>query len=141
MPRYIRGTCKTCGESLRVEIGGMSPEDAAAKLKDVRGYQCPGMHVELSTMFDGYVWDMKPFEAEAPPTDEEWVKKLQEQGLEVLDGHHGSSLAPRNLHGMRDLKHIGFGYFESDTHLYERADSPRGHRFYVERPLAKRSEG
>lgn len=141
MPRYIRGTCRTCGESLRVEIGGMAPEEALEKLKETRGYQCPGMHAELGAMADGYVWDLKPFEAEAPLTDEEWAKGLQEQGLEVLDGHHGSKLAPRNLHDMKDLKHVGFGYFESDTHFYERADSPRGHRFYVERPLGRSGEG
>ena len=92
-------------------------------------------------MYGDYTWDLTPFEAPPAPTDEEWAAELLRQGYEVLDGRARSHLAPRNLHDLRGLTHIGGGEFANETHYYERMDSPRGHRFYIERRLEPAAEG
>lgn len=97
------------------------------------GYECPGMHVELGKIIDGYDIDFnKVYERDPPPTDEKYVRNLQEKGYTVIDGGLGIVKGLKSIHDYRNLKHIGFGNFESDTHIYERADSPRGTRFYIE---------
>lgn len=133
--RRIKGVCKKCGTVLQVGIGDDTIEEVRKQLKDRRAYECPGMHVELGRMYDGYDWDFTVFEAEPVMTDAEWVKELQELGSVVIDG--GSNTVPKanlkSIHSAKDLEHRGFGYFYNSTHEYDRADSPRGTRFYVER--------
>jgi len=75
--RRIKGTCKICGAELQVNIGDLTVEEVKEKLAARRGYECPGFHVELGAMLEGYDWDFTPFEAEPVMTDEQWVEKLR----------------------------------------------------------------
>lgn len=142
MERYIKGTCKTleCRATVNFAIGGMTLEEVKARLGKRRGYECPGgPHMELGLMMDGYEWDFTVVEKPAPPTDEEWVDRLGQSGYRVLCGDRGRYPEFTNLHGLGDLRHVGFGSFESDTYRYERRDSPSGTRYYLEIP--KQPEG
>ena len=135
--RYIRGVCKTCGETLRVRIGDMDTNQARDTLRKIRPYECPGggltPHQELGDMLSGYDWDFTPFEDEAPMTDADYIDRLQGVGYTVLSGRRGNHPELPNLHDIPGLRHAGFGDFEDDSHYYERADSPTGTRFYIQR--------
>ena len=67
-------------------------------------------------------------------TDQEHVKELQAKGLTVIDGGQKTVKGLPSIHGIKGLKHLGFGYFADDKHNYDRADSPKGTRFYIRRP-------
>lgn len=129
--RRIKGVCRKCGAVLQVKIGDLTPEQVKAKLRKRTGYHCPGYHVELGNMYDGYDWDFSVYESAPVMSDEEWIRKLQSEGTTVIDGAREFPFL-KSIHDIPDLKHIGFGYFESRSCIYERADSPRGTRFYTE---------
>lgn len=130
----MKGICKKCGIEVHFNIRDLEPEEVKERLEKMDiGYECPGMHVELSRIIDGYDIDFsKVLEREEPPSDEEYVKSLHEKGYTVIDGGLKTVTGLKSIHDYKDLKHIGFGNFESDTHIYRRADSPRGTRFYIE---------
>lgn len=68
-------------------------------------------------------------------TDEEHVKDLQAKGLTVIDGGSETVKGLTSIHDLaKNLKHLGFGYFMDDKYYYDRADSPKGTRFYIRRP-------
>ena len=132
--RRIKGVCRKCGISLQVNIGDASIDEVKDYLARRDGYECPGFHVELGSMLEGYDWDFTPFEAEPVMSDEDWVKHLQDQGMTVIDGGQKKVPGLKDIHSVPDLRHVGFGFFESKSHKYDRYDSPRGTRFYVEIP-------
>ena len=64
-------------------------------------------------------------------TDKEHVEELQKQGLTVIDGGQQTVKGLASIHSVKGLKHMGFGYFENDEYTFDRADSPKGTRFYT----------
>lgn len=67
-------------------------------------------------------------------TDEEHVKELQEKGLTVIDGGQQTVKGLLSIHSVKGIRHLGYGYFADDKYYYDRADSPKGTRFYIRRP-------
>lgn len=137
---YLRGTCKKCRATLRVELDGHTAEQLRARLAEIQGYECPGQHVELSPMLDGFDWDPTPVVAEEPLSDEEFgrilvVKYGRERLFHLGQDELGKQLGIRSLHEVSGLEHMGFGEFFDARHMYERFDSPRGARFYVQQDI------
>ena len=133
---YVKGTCRKCRATVRIEVNGQSIDEIKDGLANMRGYQCPGQHMELSAMLGDYDWDWTPFEAPEPLTDEEFGRKiLEEYGRDRVfflgNAEVGKALGIPNLNTVRDIDHIGFGYFGNREHIFTRHDSPRGMRFYV----------
>lgn len=84
-------------------------------------------------------WDFSSvIERPEPPADEEYLAQLRSRYPGKRIFLLGSPLdGVPSLQELKDLEHIGFGEFESGTHIYMRHDSPRGsRRFYVECPKA-----
>lgn len=136
--QYVKGACRTCHATVRVEVNGQSADEIKAKLAQAQPYECPGQHMELGRMLDGYDWDWTPIEAPEPPTDEEYGRDLiQKYGADRVfylgDDALGSALGIKNLNILRDLEHLGFGEFGNSQHVYVRHDSPcHTTRFYVQ---------
>lgn len=134
----IKGTCKKCGASLRVEVNGQSMDMVKERLAVIRGYECPGQHVELGILLDGYEWDWTPFSAPETPSDEEYGRSLMEQyGMDRVyylgDEAVGRALGIKNLITVPGLAHLGFGDFGDAEHYYVRHDSPCfTTRFYIQ---------
>lgn len=133
--RYIRGTCKSCQSTVRVELGDLDTEQIRQALRDRRPYECPGggvsPHMELGDMLSGYEWSFESFEADAPMSDEEFLKTLRARHDGVLCGVYGKFPEVPNLHDLKDLEHMGFGDFADQQFNYHRIDSPLGTRFYL----------
>lgn len=134
---YVRGTCKKCGATIRVEVNGQPVERIKEALAATRGYECPGQHIELGILLDGYTWNWTPVAAIEPPTDEEFGRTLiTKYGKDHLyymgDDAIGRALDIPRLQTLRDLEHMGFGDFTNATHYYRRVDTPRmSTRFYI----------
>jgi hypothetical protein len=139
---YVKTTCKKCGTEFHLDLGEMSrelAEKAFRKMDDIPR-QCPGNHVELGGFFEMWnledalhrAYDLGETEELNIPTDEEHVKALLAEGRDIVDG--GSNKVPHlelpSIHSIPGLHHLGFGEFQSATHLYIRRDSPIGTRFY-----------
>lgn len=139
---YIKTTCNKCGAEFHLDLGEMSremAEKAFRKMDDVPR-QCPGHHMELGGFFVMWsledalhrAYDLGETEELNIPTDEEHVKALLAEGKDIVDG--GANKVPYlnlpSLHSIPGLVHLGFGEFQSETHLYIRCDSPIGTRFY-----------
>jgi hypothetical protein len=141
----IQTTCKKCGTAISLDFGELSKEEAieAAEKLDRSPRECPGRHIEISGM--GSLWAVKEaihraydlgegiVEAAPVMSDHDFVQGLLSEGNDVYDG--GQNRVPEfnlpSIHATPDLKHLGFGDFGSDTHLFLRQDSPRGTRFYT----------
>ena len=145
----IRTKCKKCGVTIRLDFGELTKEEALALAEkmDQTPRECPGMHVELGGLrqlwsLDDAIhrgYDLGEYEEPEPVlTDKEYVEKLLADGKDVIDG--GLNTVPElnlpRLHDFHGLKHLGFGDFKSDTHLFLRCDSPRRTRFYMREPAA-----
>ena len=143
----IQTKCSKCGAVIRLNFGALSKAEAleAAERLDSQPGECPGHHVELGGL--ARLWQVREAIRRAydqgqgePPqpisTDHDYVQSLLADGQNVIDG--GLNTVPElelhSLHEFRGLKHLGFGHFASDTELFERADSPRGTRFYIRTP-------
>lgn len=143
----IQTSCQKCGATIRIDFGNLTKEEAieAAERMDNTPRECPGYHTELG----GWkrLWKLDDAihraydcgEGEEPDpvvSDEEHVKRLLEQGDEVVDGglYTVPELSLSSIHEYSDLEHAGFGDFTSPTHLFLRCDSPRGTRFYTRQP-------
>jgi hypothetical protein len=127
-------------------------EKAFRKMDDIPR-QCPGHHMELGGFYAMWnledalhrAYDLGESEDLNIPTDEEFVKNLLAEGKDIVDG--GSNKVPRlhlpSIHNLPGLVHLGFGEFQSDSHLYIRRDSPIGTRFYerVKRDVSKQLTG
>lgn len=135
---YIKGTCRKCGATVRVEVNGQSVEKLKDQLLRSQPYECPGQHMELGNMLDDYEWAWTPFTAPEPPTDEEYGRSLIEKhGPDRVyylgDDAIGKLLGIKNLNTLRDLEHLGFGDFGNAEHHYVRHDSPsHTTRFYIQ---------
>ncbi len=139
---YIKTTCNKCGAEFHLDLGEMSrgmAEKAFRKL-DSTSRQCPGHHVELGGWYSLWnledalhrAYDLGEAEEFQVPTDEEHVRELIAKGMDIVDG--GSNTVPNlnmsSIHDEPNLKHIGFGNFTNESHLFTRCDSPTGTRFY-----------
>lgn len=143
---YVRTKCNKCGISFLLDIGTMTREEAAAAFRnlDTSSRECPGGHVELGGFFA--MWNLEDALHRAyvlgetvevhVPSDEEYVRGLLVEGRDIWDG--GANKAPRldlpSIHGLPGLKHLGFGNFANETHVFLRCDSPAGTRFYECKP-------
>jgi len=139
---YIKTTCNKCGAEFHLDLGEMSREMAekAFRKLDNTSRQCPGFHVELGGWYAFWnledalhrAYDLGEMEEFQIPTDEEHVRELISKGMKIVDG--GSNTIPGlnlpSIHDEPNLKHIGFGDFANETHLFTRCDSPSGTRFY-----------
>ncbi len=141
----VQTTCSKCGVTIKLDFGELTKDEAleAAEKLDRSPRECPGRHVELQGM--GRLWRVREsiqraydrgegiVEATPVPSDHEFVEGLLADANDVYDG--GLNTVPEfnlpSIHGTPDLKHLGFGDFGSDTHLFLRHDSPRGTRFYI----------
>jgi hypothetical protein len=132
--RCIQGKCKKCGETIKIEIGDLTLDQFKERLAARVGYECPGRHCELSPMIGDFEWDWTPFEVPTPRTDEQYLEELRAIYPDCRIFILGSEMqGVPHLTQLKDLRHIGFGEFDSETHSYARFDSPRGsRRFYVE---------
>lgn len=139
---YVKGRCRSCGTSVRYPMNGHTVEALQAELSSSEGYECPGRHVELGSLFDGYVWDFTPVTEPEPASDEEYGKALvvrygRERVFHLGQDKLGASLGIRSLHELKGLEHLGSGEFihPAESRLYQRFDSPRGARFYVQQDV------
>lgn len=143
----IQTQCKKCGVSISIDFGNLSKDEAlaAAEQMDNAPRECPGRHVELSGV--ARLWQLEEAihraydlgegqESKPVLSDKEYLESLLAEGREIIDG--GCNTVPESnlpsLHDFKDLVHMGFGDFKSDTHLFLRCDSPRGTRFYEKSP-------
>lgn len=135
--RYITGTCRTCTSIIRVPVDRPA-EELRAAIAERQGYECPGQHVELGRLLDGYDWNWVPVEADEPPTDAAYGHELLTKypgRLYYLGSQElGTELGIPSLHDLKDLEHVGFGDFANHEWYFLRQDSPRGARFYVQLP-------
>lgn len=139
----VRSQCRKCKATIQLDFGNLTKEEAiqTAEYLDHTPRECPGFHTELGGWRK--LWNLDDAihraydlnEGKEPQTvisDEEYVKQLLTEGKEIVDG--GSNTTPslhlRSIHEYKDLTHLGFGDFASETHLFLRCDSPRGTRFY-----------
>lgn len=143
-------TCNKCGKTFYLDFGNMAKDEAIEKFKkmDQQGFHCPGHHVELGGVFEMWnlndaihrAYDLSESEELEVPTDEEFVKRMLDEGRDVVDG--GANKVPQlklpNIHGIRGLVHLGMGQFRSETHNYIRRDSPLGTRFYERVPIQEK---
>jgi len=140
----IRSTCSKCGIAIKLDFGNLTKEEALAVAErlDNEPRECPGQHMELSGL--GRLWRAEDAihrlydlgegeEAEPIESDEEFVSRIVAEGKEVFDGGLNTvpGLGLPSIHDLKNLDHIGFGNFQSDSHVFLRRDSPRGTRFYV----------
>lgn len=138
---YIKTTCNKCGAEFHLDLGDMSREMAekAFRKLDSTSRQCHD-HVELGGWYQLWnledalhrAYDLGEAEEIRVPTDEEHVRELIAKGMDIVDG--GSNTVPNlnllSIHDEPNLKHLGFGNFANETHLFTRCDSPTGTRFY-----------
>ena len=139
---YVETTCNKCGTKFHIDLGDMSKEEAETnfrKLEDAPG-QCPGHHVELGGFWEMWnladvlhrAYDLGETMEMDIQSDEDFVRELLSEGRTILDGG-SNKLEHMNLPSIHDqpgLKHLGFGNFTNDTHVFTRCDSPIGTRFY-----------
>lgn len=139
---YVKTTCNKCGTEFHLDLGEMSREMAEIAFRRLDGTsrQCPGHHVELGGWYQLWnlgdalhrAYDLGEMEDLSIPTDEAYVRALLADGKDIVDG--GSNKVPNlnllSIHSIPGLLHLGFGEFQSETHLYIRRDSPIGTRFY-----------
>lgn len=143
----ITTKCMKCGVTIKLDFGALTKDEAlaVAERMDRTPRECPGQHVELSGMAQLWsvqeaihrLYDLREGEEPQPiSTDKEYVEKLLAEGKEIVDG--GSMTVPDlnlpSIHDFKNLEHVGFGNFASDTHLFLRCDSPRATRFYSREP-------
>lgn len=139
---YVHGTCRKCGCVVHFEVNGRTPDELREQLRQTQGYECPGRHVELGPMLDGFEMDWTPVEREEPLSNEEFARTLvvkygRERVFHLGEDALGLELGLRSLHEVPGLEHMGFGEFlEPKTcRFYQRWDSPRGARFYVQQDI------
>ncbi len=78
-------------------------------------------------------WEPKPFRrCQREAADLVWVRQLQAEGKTVIDGGSRTVKGLQSIHKIKGLSHLGFGFFENNTHRYNRVDSPIGTRFYTQ---------
>ena len=149
--RYIKARCRVCGGEVNLSIGGMEPAAAVAALARREGFSCSaGLHVELGPAADYLELERdaagEPVvrEGEEPPTDAEFLADLRARnpGADVLVAASDdlcAALGIPRLHSVPGLVHLGFGDFASPDTEFARVDSPRGTRFYLATPRARRA--
>lgn len=140
MTRYVQAHCNECNEKFKFDIGERTPEEVREALQAQKTFTCPGRHVELGGPLNYVTVDWENVVVCDPPmSDEEFGGSLiKEFGKEKLfylgDEETGKRLGIQSLHSMKDLQHIGFGEFRSETSIFARMDAPSGFRFYVATP-------
>jgi hypothetical protein len=149
----VKTTCNRCGASFHIDLGTMTRAEAEAMFRklDATSRQCPGGHVEFGGFYAMWnledalhrTYDLGETVELNVPSDEEHVRTLLEEGRDIWDG--GANKVPRldlpSIHGLPGLKHLGFGEFANDTHIFKRCDSPRGTRFYERIPRVASTAG
>lgn len=141
---YAKARCAVCEKEFLLDFGTMAKEDAIQRYEEMKkqGIYCPA-HSKADVPNTSV--DQSEVEVQKISTDEEHVRKFQDEGREMVDG--GCNTVPQfnlpSIHGIPGLVHLGFGEFCSDTHTYIRRDSPIGTRFYerVERQNSNTKTG
>lgn len=79
------GDCRTCGTTIKLDIGSRSVQDVVDEYAKKDSFHCPGRHVELSAPHPHH-WQLDKWELTegCAPTDEEWLSQLNETYPEVL---------------------------------------------------------
>lgn len=138
--RCLKGICKKCNATIYIEIGDLTVEQAKERLARIRSFECPGRHVELSSVLENYLWRPEPVmrEMPTPESDKDFLEKLKTQNPHRRIFLMGEPIEDvPSLQSIPGLRHVGYGEFQNDTHRYVRYDSPtRSRRFYIEEPRA-----
>lgn len=118
----IEGNCLKCGSKVQLDIGDKTKEQAIELLKEHRGFECPGHHVELGSPYPNYwrIDDWEMVEGKAP-SEEEFLADLKSKAKEV-----------RTTEEMRGLI-AAFAYGEpltNDGYSWSFCHSPKGTRYY-----------
>jgi hypothetical protein len=140
LSRYLKAHCNKCGQDFKFDIGEKTPEQTKETMEAQKMFTCPGRHVEISGPLEYVTVDWANVVVADPPMSDEayggtLIKEFGKERLFYLgDEETGKKLGIESLHSLKDLRHIGFGEFQSDTSTFARHDSPSGFRFYVALP-------
>lgn len=119
----LKGPCKTCGETITLDIGDMTIEQIKEKLSHQEfGFSCPGHHVEMNPAYPDH-WEVDTWELLEGnvKTEEEFVADLRSKFVDV-----------RDTAGMAGLiTTFAFGEpMTNDGHTWSFCSSPKGKRWY-----------
>jgi hypothetical protein len=119
----LKGNCKKCGETVRLDIGDWTLQEAIdhiSKWKD--GYSCPGHHVELYSPYpDDWKLEEWTLEEGHAPTEEEFLADLQAKFKDVRDTAGMQGLITSFSYGFPDT---------NDGKAWNFIASPKGKRWY-----------
>jgi hypothetical protein len=136
--RFLKGKCNVCGCNVKLSIGDMSPEEALNVMKDVQGFDCPGLgglapHIEIGKLSNYISFDDLEVHAEPMPDVEADTVKF----VDELKNNYGELFTTNpnqygDLAGLPSgIEHLGFGDFGNHEFIFHRHDAPNGMRFYT----------
>ena len=128
--RYVTGSCRKCGATIKVVLGELTTEEARKKLEGIQMFECPGHHVELSGPLGYWEIDWQAVHEDDAklPTDEEWLAEKRERYEHVV--------ITQELDSVVD-KVVGFSMGlcivmrDGQKEYVDFADSPSGKRYYL----------
>ena len=119
----LKGQCKGCGETIKLDVGNMTLEQVVEKLEKMDNFVCPGHHTEHCSPYPSY-WEVDKgwvFEEGQSMTEEEFVEDLRSKFVEVRDTTGMSGL----------ITSFAFGEpMTNDGHTWSFCSSPKGKRWY-----------
>jgi hypothetical protein len=85
--RYVKGQCRKCGTTIKLDLGALTPAEAHAALEMRASFHCPGNHVELAGPLKYWEidWETVHEDDTTMPTDDEWLVEKHRQYEIVVD--------------------------------------------------------
>lgn len=134
--RYIvKALCNECGAEILFDVGAsnVTRDEAMKMMGQLQSFQCHGNGLPRMVLSSPLVGTelKEPFKVVTVeiPNLEEHIAALRAGGHDVYAIRDGQIAGVPGLPS--NLRHLGYGDFGDDTHLFVRRDAPDGTRVYV----------
>lgn len=119
---FLKGNCRKCGETIKMDIGDMTRDEAIAALKEWKMFSCPGHHVEICPPYPHF-WNLDEWELIEGHcmTEDEFLSDLKTKYKDVRD--------TEGMAGLIDGFSYGFP-MTNDGKCWDFCQSPKGKRWY-----------
>jgi hypothetical protein len=122
-------SCQKCGETFSLDVGEATQVEVEKTMRERKGFECPGHHVELASPLDYWTIDWSTLREGGAPSEEEWLADLKSRYAEVYDTQELYD-TPYEItsfcYGIPCAKHKETG----ESVSMDFTSSPKGKRYY-----------